>query len=94
MKIDEILNPPASNLSKLYLDMFDGDANAANVALQNDLKTKKPLASVIGRKPKKPINKVNLQNTVRNAELELRKANLHNNAQQTLAQLKQEHGVR
>lgn len=94
MKIDEIINPPANNLNKLYLDMFDGDANAANMALQNDLKVKKPLASLVGRKPKKPLNKVNLQNTVRNAEMELRKTNLHQNAQQTLQQIKTEHGVR
>jgi len=94
MKLDEILNPPANNLNKLYLDLFDGDANAANIALQNDLKQKKPLASLVGRKPKKIINKVNLQNSVRNAELELKKNNLHQNAQQHLMQLKKEHGVR
>jgi hypothetical protein len=93
MKLDELLNVPANNLNKLYLDMFDGDANAANLALQNDLKLKTPGASLIGKKPRK-LNKVNLQNNLRNAEVELKKQGLHPTAAQNLLQLKKEHGVR
>lgn len=93
MKMDEILNPPVTNLQKIYLDLHDGDANAANLALQNDLKTKKPLASILGKKPVKKVDKNAMRIAVKNAELELQKSGLHAVANPALLQFKREHGV-
>lgn len=93
MKLNEIINPPANNLTKLYLDMHDGDATAANTALQTDLKSGKPLASLIGKKPTKPIDKNNLRVTIQNAQAELQKNNQLQKALPSLQRIKMEHGV-
>jgi hypothetical protein len=93
MKLNEIINPPANNLTKLYLDMHDGDAIAANTALQNDLKAGKPLASLVGKKPTKPVDKNNMRVMLQNAQAELQKSNQLQRAAMNLQQLKKEHGV-
>jgi hypothetical protein len=93
MNMDEILNPPVSSLQKIYLDIHNGDANAANLALQNDLKTKKPMSSLIGKKPIKRVDKNAMRLAVKNAELELQKSGLHAVANPALLRFKREHGV-